>query len=135
MDSIIDLRSDTVTRPTPEMRAAMANAIVGDDVLDDDPTIHLLQDKAAALLGKEAALFMPSGTMSNAVAIKTHTVPGDEVLMDAQAHSMLYEAGNPAAIAAVLTRQYRSVQGVPSIDEIVELAHEQTLHTPRTALL
>src|SRR4030088_1471554 len=98
MERYIDLRSDTVARPTPEMRAAMASAPVGDDVLDDDPTVHRLQEKSAALLGKEAALFMPSGTMSNAVATKTHTVAGDEVLMDAEAHSMLYEAGNPAAI-------------------------------------
>ena len=135
MHPYIDLRSDTVTRPTPEMRAAMANALVGDDVLDDDPTVHELQDRAAALLGKESALFMPSGTMSNAVAIKTHTVPGDEVLMDADAHSMLYEAGNPATIACVLTRQFHSIRGVPSVDEIAGLVHEQTLHSPKTSLL
>jgi len=135
MDRLIDLRSDTVTRPTPEMRAAMANAEVGDDVLDDDPTIHQLQEMAAALLGKEAALFMPSGTMSNAVAIKTHTLPGQEILLDSDAHSMLYEAGNPATLAAVLTRQFRSSAGVPSPDEIVGLVHAETLHSPKTALL
>ncbi len=135
MDRIIDLRSDTVTRPTLEMRAAMANAVVGDDVLDDDPTIHRLQEIAANLLGKEAALFMPSGTMSNAVAIKCHTVPGDEVLLDTGAHSMLYEAGNPAAVAGVLTRQFRSAAGIPSVEEIAGLVHEETLHSPRTSLL
>jgi len=135
LDRYIDLRSDTVTRPSSEMRAAMAEALVGDDVLDDDPTVHLLQEKSAALLGKEAALFMPSGTMSNAVATKTHTVAGDEVLMDAEAHSMLYEAGNPASIAHVLTRQYRSVRGVPDVAEIAGLIREESLHSPRTALL
>jgi threonine aldolase len=131
----IDLRSDTVTRPTAAMRAAMAAAIVGDDVFDDDPTVHRLQDMAAWMLGKEAALFMPSGTMSNAVAIKTHTSPGDEVLMDANAHSMLYEAGNPATIAHVLTRQYHSESGIPCADEIVSLIHRESLHSPRTALI
>ncbi len=135
MSHIIDMRSDTVTRPTPEMRAAMAGAEVGDDVLDDDPTIHALQEKAAELLGKEAALFMPSGTMSNAVAIKAHTAPGDEILLDSNAHSMLYEAGNPATIAGVLTRQFQSVRGVPSAREIANLVHEQTLHSPRTSLI
>ncbi len=117
------------------MRSAMANAVVGDDVLDDDPTIHALQERAAELLGKEAALFMPSGTMSNAVAIKAHTQPGDEVLMDTDAHSMLYEAGNPAVVASVLTRQFRSFHGVPPVEEIVGLLHEETLHTPRSSLL
>src|SRR5229473_4265697 len=76
---VVDLRSDTVTRPTPEMRRAMAEAEVGDDVFDDDPTVHLLQERAASLLGKEAGLLLPTGTMSNAVALKTHTRPGDEV--------------------------------------------------------
>ena len=135
MKRYIDLRSDTVTRPTPEMHSAMAAAELGDDVLDDDPTVHHLQAMAAERLGKEAALFMPSGTMSNAVAIKTQTVPGDEVLMDSDAHSMLYEAGNPATIANVLTRQFRSVRGVPPVEEIVGLVREETLHSPRTALL
>ena len=113
----------------------MAEAAVGDDVLDDDLTIKRLQEKSAALLGKEDALFMPSGTMSNAVAIKVHTTPGDEVLLDADAHSMLYEAGNPATIANVLTRQFRSVRGVPCVDEIPDLIHTESLHSPRTSLL
>src|SRR6478736_1182973 len=94
--SLIDLRSDTSTRPTKEMRAAIAAAEVGDDVLGDDPTINLLEEKLAALLGKEAALFVPSGTMSNQIAIKVHTQPGDELLCDAGCHIYNYEAGGPA---------------------------------------
>ncbi|MBV9122209.1 MAG: low specificity L-threonine aldolase, partial [Planctomycetes bacterium] len=78
-DTWIDLRSDTVTKPTPGMRAAMQAAEVGDDVFQEDPTVNRLQERVAALLGKEAALFVPSGTMSNQVAIKTHTQPGDEL--------------------------------------------------------
>jgi len=117
------------------MRAAMARAVVGDDVLDDDPTIHELQDKAAALLGMEAALFMPSGTMSNLVAMKVHTSPGDEILLDCNSHTMLYEVGGAAAIAQVLTRQFCTGDGVPDLDQLTNLVSEQTLHSPRTALL
>ena len=135
MHPIIDLRSDTTTRPTPAMRHAIANAEVGDDVLGDDPTVHRLQEVAAARLGKEAALFMPSGSMSNAVAIKVHTRPGDEVLLDTDAHSMLYEVGMPATIANVLTRQFHSPNGVPVLEEIRDMIHRETLHGPGTTLL
>ncbi|HLJ54303.1 MAG TPA: low-specificity L-threonine aldolase [Chthonomonadaceae bacterium] len=131
----IDLRSDTVTRPSPGMREAMARAVVGDDVLDDDPTIHALQERAAEIMGKEAALFMPSGTMSNVAAIKVHTQPGDEILLDSQAHTMLYEAGNAALVAGVMTRQFHSAAGVPPADELPALVKEETLHSPRTSLL
>src|SRR5438128_12646614 len=93
---IIDLRSDTVTRPTAGMRAAMHAAEVGDDVFHDDPTVNRLQERVAALLGKEAALYVPSGTMSNQIAIKTQTVPGDELLCEATCHVYNYEAGGPA---------------------------------------
>src|SRR5579862_8364450 len=92
----VDLRSDTVTRPTSEMRRAMAEAVVGDDVYDEDPSINRLQEMAAGLMGKEAGLLTPSGTMSNAIAIKAHTGPGDEILLDTEAHSMLYEVALPA---------------------------------------
>ncbi|HZT41724.1 MAG TPA: low-specificity L-threonine aldolase [Chthonomonadaceae bacterium] len=132
---IIDLRSDTVTRPTPQMRRAIAEAEVGDDVFDDDPTVHRLQEVAAARLGKEAALFVPSGTMSNAIAIKTHTRPGDEILLDDEAHSMLYEVGLPAAVAQVLTRPFTSRRGVPDVEQIDRLIHAESLHEPGTALL
>ncbi len=135
MTAIADFRSDTVTRPTPEMRRAMAEAEVGDDVYEDDPTVNRLQETAAALLGKEAGLFTPSGTMSNALALKVHTVPGDEVLMDSEAHSMIYEVGMPATIAHVLTRQFHSVSGVPDVAEVAHSFHEESLHSARTSLL
>src|SRR5438128_10691174 len=79
--TMIDIRSDTVTKPTPAMRAAMADAEVGDDVYGEDPTVNKLEERVADLLGKEAALFVPSGSMSNQIAIKTHTQPGDEVIL------------------------------------------------------
>ncbi len=132
---MIDLRSDTVTRPTSEMRRVMAEAEVGDDVYHDDPTVNRLQERAAALMGKEAALFTPSGTMSNAIAMKVHTRPGDEVLMDTEAHSMLYEVGLPATIAHVLTRQFHSVRGVPDVGELRRSFHAESLHNPGTSLL
>ena len=87
----IDLRSDTVTQPTAPMRQAMANAAVGDDVLGDDPTVQRLEAMVAEMCGKEAGLFVPSGTMSNAVALKTHTVPGDEIVTERYSHIYLYE--------------------------------------------
>lgn len=135
MHAIIDLRSDTVTRPTPEMRRAMAEAEVGDDVLGDDPTIQRLEEMAAVRMGKEAALFVPSGTMGNNIAIKTHTRPGDEILLDREAHSMCYEVGGPAALAGALTRQFRSHRGVPDLREIEESIVPATLHAPGTALI
>jgi threonine aldolase len=101
---VVDLRSDTVTRPSPAMRAAMAAAEVGDDVLGDDPTVIRLQERAAELLGKEAALFVPSGTMANQIALKVHCEPGDDVLASEGAHLLWYEAGGAGAIAGVQVR-------------------------------
>jgi len=135
MHSVIDLRSDTVTRPTPAMRVAMAEAEVGDDVYEDDPSVNALQKQAAQLMGKEAGLFVPSGTMGNALALMTHTHPGDEVLMDSDAHSMLYELGLPATLAHVLTRQFRSRAGVPDLEEIAGYIHPSNLHAPGTSLI
>ncbi|HJN89609.1 MAG TPA: GntG family PLP-dependent aldolase [Verrucomicrobiota bacterium] len=97
----IDLRSDTITQPDATMREAMTNAVVGDDVLGDDPTVRELEQRTAALLGKEAALFVPSGTMANQLAIRSLTRPGDAILLDANAHIHCYEAGAPAALAGV----------------------------------
>lgn len=135
MHTVSDFRSDTVTKPSAEMRRAMAEAEVGDDVFEDDPTINRLQDTAAALMGKEAALFVASGTMGNSIAMKVHTKPGDEVLMDGDAHSMLYEAGLPAVIANVMTRQFHSDRGVPSVDEIAAAIQSESLHAPGTSLI
>jgi len=97
----IDLRSDTITEPDETMRETMANAAVGDDVLGDDPTVRELEEHTATLLGKEAALFVPSGTMANQLAIRTLTRPGDAILLDTNAHIHCYEAGAPAALAGV----------------------------------
>jgi threonine aldolase len=101
--SVIDLRSDTVTRPTTAMRKAMADAEVGDDVYDEDPTVHALQDRIAQLFGMEAALFLPSGTMANQVALRAHTQPGDEVIIGKDAHCWRSESGSLAALAGLQT--------------------------------
>jgi threonine aldolase len=98
---MIDLRSDTVTRPSPAMRAAMAAAEVGDDVFGDDPTVNRLQERAAALLGKEAALFVPSGSMANQIAMKVHCQPGDGVIVGEHAHTMVHEGGGGSVISGV----------------------------------
>ena len=97
----IDLRSDTVTRPTPEMRAAIARAEVGDDVYGEDPTVNRLQEVAAARFGKEAALFVPSGSMANQVAIRAHTEHGDAVIAAQSSHHFLFESGAAGALALV----------------------------------
>jgi len=98
---MIDLRSDTVTKPTPAMREAMLRADVGDDVYGEDPTVNALQDRVAALLGKEAALYVPSGTMANQIAIAIHTKPGDDVLVSQGAHCMVFESGAAGALSGV----------------------------------
>ncbi len=90
-DTTLDFRSDTVTLPTPEMRAAMAEAEVGDDVFGEDPTVNRLQERVADMLGKEAALYVASGTMSNSIAVRTHCRPGDEMICEANCHIFFYE--------------------------------------------
>jgi threonine aldolase len=101
MNKIVDLRSDTVTKPSEEMRRAMAVAEVGDDVFGDDPTVNLLQERVASLLGKEASLFVPSGTMANLLAIMTHTESGDEIIVERESHTFNYDVGGAAARAGV----------------------------------
>jgi tryptophanase len=91
LDELIDLRSDTVTRPTPEMRAAMAAAEVGDDVYGEDPTVNRLEERAAEIFGREAALFVPTGTMGNQIGIRLHTQPGQEVIAESRAHILDWE--------------------------------------------
>lgn len=135
MHEYVDLRSDTVTKPTPAMRRAMAEAEVDDDVLGHDPTVQRLEEMAAQKMGKEAGLFMPSGTMSNTVAIQTHTKPGDEILLDWNAHSMNLESAAAAVICGVLTRPFRSHRGVPDVEEVASSIHTRTMHTPGTTLL
>lgn len=103
-DRPIDMRSDTVTRPTPAMRRAMAEAEVGDDVLGDDPTVIKLQERVAEIMGKEAAVFVPSGTMANQTAIRAHCEPGDEVICHENGHIIHYETGSPAALSSVMVK-------------------------------
>ncbi|MEP7272052.1 MAG: GntG family PLP-dependent aldolase [Acidobacteriota bacterium] len=120
---LIDLRSDTVTRPTPAMRRAMADAVVGDDVYREDPTVNLLEEQAAAVLEKEAALFVPSGTMGNQIAVKLHTRPGTEVLLEERSHIFNYELGASAAISGVTLRPIRGVDGLLSWDLLSGAVH------------
>jgi threonine aldolase len=132
----IDLRSDTVTRPSAAMRKAMAEAEVGDDVFGDDPTVNRLQDVAAEMLGKEAALFVPSGTMANLASVMTHTRPGDEVILGDQSHILVYEVGGVARIANVVTRTLRNrPDGGLDPEDVGAVFRDRSLHTPQTALL
>ncbi len=105
---MIDLRSDTVTRPTPAMRKAMAEAEVGDDVYGEDPTVNLLQERAAEVFGKEAALFVPTGSMGNQIAVKLHTKLGDEIIVEERGHIFNWEMGTPAVISGVMIRTVRA---------------------------
>src|SRR5688572_5847187 len=104
MPSVVDLRSDTVTKPTGQMRAAMSTAEVGDDVYGEDPTVRALEERVAALLGTAAALFVPTGTMANQIALRAHTKPGDEIIISRDAHCWRHESGALAAIAGVQTQ-------------------------------
>jgi threonine aldolase len=117
----IDLRSDTLTRPTPQMRRAMADAEVGDDVFDEDPTVHALQDKVAALFGHEAALFMPTGSMANVLAVASLVAPGQEVLCEASAHIARAELGAHGAITGLTMRTWRHPRGQVDLDAVAEM--------------
>ncbi|HEY6547872.1 MAG TPA: beta-eliminating lyase-related protein, partial [Vicinamibacteria bacterium] len=115
---MIDLRSDTVTKPTPAMRRAMAEAEVGDDHYGEDPTVNRLEAKTAQLLGFEAAVFMPSGTMANAAAIRILTEPGDELLAEARAHVVNYEIAGMATLSGVLARIVSTPDGLMTAEAI-----------------
>ncbi len=132
---VIDLRSDTVTLPTPAMRQAMAGAEVGDDVFGDDPTVDRLQERVAEILGKEAALFVPSGTMGNQVAVRTHTEPGDEIVLDANAHIYYYEGGGPAALAGVMCRCLPGKRGIFSAADVESVLRPADPHFAPTRLV
>jgi threonine aldolase len=134
-NTIIDLRSDTVTRPTPGMRAAMSAAEVGDDVFGDDPTVILLQERVAALLGKEAALFVPSGTMSNQICVRVHTQPGDELLCESTCHIYLYEAGGAAVHSGVTTRTLEGDYGLLDVSQFEGKVRPDNEHYVRTRLV
>lgn len=132
---VIDLRSDTVTRPTPAMRRAMAEADVGDDVLGDDPGVIRLQERIAAMMGKEAACFVPSGTMANQAAIRAHTEPGDEIIAHHDSHIIHYETGAPAAISGCMVRAAEGARGQFDADELERLVRPLSDHAPRSRLL
>ena len=131
---MIDLRSDTVTRPTPEMRRAMATAELGDDVYGEDPTVNRLQELAAEMLGKEEALLVSSGTQGNQVSILTHCSPGSEVIMEEEAHIFNYEAGAAAALAGVQLRTLKGERGIPTPAQFSDAIREENVHFPPAAL-
>ncbi len=131
----IDLRSDTVTTPTPAMRAAMAAAEVGDDVYGEDPTVNRLEAATAAGLGKEAGLFVPSGTMGNQTALLAHTGRGDEVVLEEGSHILNYEVAGVAVIGGVMPRALRGHHGILDPEQVRAAIRPPNIHTPRTALI
>ena len=135
MSEISDFRSDTVTRPTPSMRRAMAEAVVGDDVLGDDPTVQELEELAAGIIGKEAALFVPSGTMGNSVAVKTWTHELEEVILEARSHIYNMESTHLTFISRVTPRPLGSRRGAMDPDEVEANIRKPSVHVPQTSLI
>jgi threonine aldolase len=135
MKNTIDLRSDTVTKPTLDMRKIMAEAEVGDDVFGEDPTVNALQEKVANLLGKEAALFVPSGTMANQLSIKSQTQPGDEVIIETFSHPYNFEGGAGAALSGIQFRCLKGVRGILEASQIEEAIRPADHHFPVTRLV
>lgn len=136
MGKFIDLRSDTVTRPSEAMRKAMYEAEVGDDVFKEDPTVNKLQTMAAELLGKEAALFVTSGTMGNQLCLNVHTQPGDEVICEMDAHIFNYESGSPAALSGIQLLPVIGEHGVITPDQVEPYIRPvSAYYMPRTRLL
>jgi threonine aldolase len=131
----IDLRSDTVTQPTPAMRTAMANAPVGDDVYGDDPTINQLEKLVCQLLGKEAAMFVPSGTFGNQVAIMTHTKRGDEILVGDACHILMHEVGAAAVLSGVQIRTFPVSGNRIDVHELERMLRGDDIHFPDTGLI
>jgi len=133
--TLIDLRSDTVTRPTPEMRAAMAAAIVGDDVYGEDPTINLLEKRAAEIFGREAALFVPTGTMGNQIGIRLHTQPGQEVICESRAHILDWEMATTAVFSGCLIRAVPTESGVLTWKDIAPVIYQRVPFRASTGLI
>ncbi len=134
-NGFIDLRSDTVTRPSHAMREAIAQAEVGDDVFGDDPTVIRLEETVAELFGKEAALFVPSGTMGNQICLYTNSTPGDEIICERGAHIFNYESATVAAFSGLLTHVIDGTRGVITPADVEGLIRPGSLHSPRTAIL
>lgn len=133
--ALIDLRSDTVTKPSVEMRKAMADAEVGDDVFGEDPSVNRLQRTVARILWKEDALFTPTGVMANQIAIKCHTQPGDEVIIERDAHILNYETGAPAMLSGVQLLSLVGTHGILRADQLPPAIRPPTYYLTRTALL
>lgn len=132
---MIDLRSDTVTKPTDEMRKAMYNAEVGDDVYGEDPTVNKLEELAADILGKEAALFVTSGTQGNQIAVLTHCRPGQEIILEEEAHIYVYEGGAISALAGVQPRLVKGIHGSLQAGDVEKAIRAEDIHFPETGLI
>src|SRR5450432_3310040 len=135
VENAVDLRSDTITRPSDEMRRAMASAEVGDDVYGEDPTVNRLQQRAAEIFGKEAALFVPTGSMGNLIAIKIWTHHGDEVICDERGHVGLYELASMSSIAGCMPRVARGEDGILSWAQIEAVIRPRIYYDSQTALI
>jgi threonine aldolase len=132
---IVDLRSDTFTVPDDAMRRAMASAEVGDDVWGEDPTVRRLEETIAGRLSKQAAMYVPSGTMANLCAVASQTRPGDEVIVDAEAHVVVYEVAGSAVVAGVQVRTVESSSGIPDAEAVAEAVRAANIHHPVSTLL
>ncbi|NIO05809.1 MAG: low-specificity L-threonine aldolase [Proteobacteria bacterium] len=135
MQKLVDLRSDTVTKPSPEMRKAMVEAEVGDDVFGEDPTVNALQKKAAELLAKEASIFVSSGTMANQLAIRAQTHHGDEIIADKNCHNFKFESGGVAALSGVLVHTIEGERGILKVEQIKEAIRPKDHHFAITRLI
>ena len=132
---MIDLRSDTITKPTEEMRKAMYEAEVGDDVYGEDPTVKKLEETAAEILGKEAALFVTSGTQGNQIAVLTHCRPGNEIILESESHIFYYESGAVAALAGVQTRTVQGIRGAMNRADVQAALRGEDQHFPESGLI
>ena len=136
---IVDLRSDTVTKPSPEMWEyirGMNNSHLGDDVMSEDPTVNELEEKAAKIMGKESALLVTSGTQGNLISLLSQTYPGDRILLENLSHIYLNEVGSAARIGGLLTSIYPSERGIPSVTQLQKLvSNGDDIHQPPTTLL
>lgn len=132
---MIDLRSDTITKPTSAMREAIAKAEVGDDVFGDDPTVKALEVYVAQLLNKEEAVYMLKGTMTNQVALRVHTEPGDEIILESQAHIYYYEGGAPAALSGVMCRLIEGKKGIFEAQDLQRVLRPDNVHFAKTKLV
>lgn len=133
--NLVDLRSDTLTKPSEEMRLAMANADVNDDVIDVDPTVKRLQETVASMLGKEAAMFMPSGTMTNQIAVRLHCKPGDELICEEGCHIYNYEQGAYASLSGIATRTVASEGNMMQVAQLKNLVRPFNEHNTQTRLV